>query len=443
MLVTISAFGPYLLSGLGLRSDHVVILGVALLLLPRLLFNGFFYYCRSSALLAILAIQLVYTLWVSLVTLLAGYPKESSNLILADFQHCIQNIVIVWLVAQGAGHLRTIELRRTLRSVCLVTCLLLAANGVLALCQIFWDMSPFIEYFLRVVPSDSGTPKAAVSQVASAMGRYSGIINQPFESGVAYSIGLLCWIYCFAQAKRLKIWNLALLLLLLLGGFVSVSKVFIYGGIPVGLLAWNESQRGSLIANWKPIALFFILGLTAAVLLPDWTGWDHFSGQTSTDGLSSNPLSTITAGRYGHEQKTIEKQFAYWWEESPLYGFGFGYQGTLDSGYLEAVIKGGLVGMILQLMLIGVIGLWTRKCCWNGLREERILLRWIWILIIGTNIGMPVLIINRASILLWLVVCLCILIAERERFNKKVVSPFGIDGAGNQIPEQLRRRLAY
>lgn len=418
LLVIASAFGPYLLLDLGLRLDHVVIYGVAALLFVPFFFSGSVF-SISPTLSLLIVIQSFYTIWVVSVTLLGDYPKISSNLILADFQHCIQPIVLIWLVVHGSKFLGNNSLKRALRSVLLVTCILTAVNGVVAGLQMVFNMDEFIGFFVR---SRHGDLTKSVWASANAMGRFTGIFDQPIELGIMVSIASFGWIYFYSNENQIPVWGWLTIAATFLCGILSISKVFLYGGIPIFFLYWYKFNRRRL-PTFKIIVFIVFIGLIGWFIFSDWSGFDYLKAKFVLRD-DQDWFWQITANRFGGDASSdvsvTRSMIDEWTGESILSGFGLGYRETFDNGYLEPAFKGGVVGILSQLLIMATVGYSAISAYFSVRNKESILLCVIFIFTLLSNLGSPVLILNRSSIPLWLIICLCIMILEREDDNRRV-----------------------
>src|SRR5690606_6260889 len=119
---------------------------------------------------------------------------------------------------------------RLLASVAMVTCALAVANAGVALATIKIDTWPVVQYFVGI-GADTQTDAGTVWQRAAQLGRYTGLFNQPLEAGLAYSIAGLCWIYAVAVTRKATVLKWVLLVGVVIGGILTVSKIFVFGGV--------------------------------------------------------------------------------------------------------------------------------------------------------------------------------------------------------------------
>lgn len=398
-LLLFSAFGPYLSNHLGVRLEHLVIYplffvaAIEFLLSPR----G---WKMPLTVRAVLFFLILATSWTLLVSYLGGSSLSVAKII-AGLENYLQPIALVFVLSQLLTDLNRSEKKELLRRSCFFIIAFLGVNSIIAVAEIFLDTWPFVKYFVREgVGTGISVWKSAVS-----MGRYCGIFNQPFEAGLAYSIGLASWVYWVSSKKGSFLKKNLFLGALLIGGSLSVSKVFLLGGLPLCFLFgfWNSKLRVLLKPNVF-VPGFIFLGLFILLTLwgmEQWSGADFLLRLFRISSRSDDLLSFYSAGRFGSSETGVTYLFRNTLERAPIQGFGFGgFLGALDNGYLEFFVQGGMVGLVLYLFIL--IGLFYHgvKHFSKAPHECRFLLV-LTIIVVGAGLGAPVLTINRSSILLW------------------------------------------
>ena len=405
-ILLISAFGPYL-SNKGIRTEHVVIylLGpiasLILLMRKKTLLNYKYILWLFMSLLLILII-------VTTVTIINGNYVSTYKLI-AEIENFLQPIVIMVIVAAFVKNFTITSLFNLLNRASCVVIILLSLNSVLAIISSFTDIYNYLSIFYGDFQLES-----SVASLSMQMGRYSGVFNQPFESGVTYSMGFILWTYLVAKKMKPSIIDYILVVLLIVGGCLSVSKVFILGGIPLGLIFLVITKRGRIFLNWTGIAVLIPSGIVAWSFMTQWSGYDFMmrlfrSGSSNLD--INDYVDLFTAGRFGGET-TVITIWSYVANVSPFYGLGFAsITGAIDNGFLLYFVQGGIVALILFLLSLFIIGRLSIK---NYTNVEGKLLMIIFILIIGASMGAPVYTINRFSTVLWTIlpVLFCINIIQ-------------------------------
>jgi hypothetical protein len=208
------------------------------------------------------------------------------------------------------------------------------------------------------------------------------------------------------------------IIFLLLGGALSVSKLFIIVGFPLALFYYGWINIGivwfrkSSIAGFTIMIAIFMSVVTFFV--DDWTGLKMFLRLFDFTSVSDKGfLDTYTAGRLNSDDSSVMNLFAYTWSKSPVFGFGVPVEEILDNGYLEFFYLGGTVALafyIFMLVVILFVALTRRR---NHFKCGKFVFV-IWILTIVTGIGAPVFTLNRASIFFWILINLAILIVSRK-----------------------------
>lgn len=243
---------------------------------------------------------------------------------------------------------------------------------------------------------------------ARDVGRFSGIFNQPLEAGVFYSIALLALVYCWKNARLSKYLLLALLVLILAGGGLSLSKNFIVVGIAVSIAY-------ALWIGVIPVWLVIAVAIPTAIALPPVFAKynpeyvDSLYALYYTGGL----FSALTAGRFGQEDSQVSILFQSLFEvgDWPL-GRGLGSHLPLDNGFLEFFYQGGIValaGFVLALVALLAYGWRSRS---NDIGRLLIALT---LFTAGASLGGPAFTANRANIPLLLLTAAAIVDLRRMR----------------------------
>jgi hypothetical protein len=417
ILLFISAFGPYMFPQAGLRVEHFFIYGVFGYVIIKLATSHDSYKFNRS-IFALLCLWGLTILWIIAISVFNG---GFGNLYgaLAGLENFLQPTALILITSWYFSRLDQTDLLSVFHTACVSLTVLLSLNSLIAISSIFLDTQSFLNYF--VVAGDSGGAEmSTVSQRAATMGRFSGIFNQPLESGLAYSIGILCWVYLANTERKISFSGWVALVLLLLGGAISVSKVFIVVGFPLALLYYGWLNIGIVMSFRKSsLAGFFIMGSgfisLIAIFVDNWTGWSFFIRLFDFTSISDKGfLATYTAGRLDSDETGVMKRFAETWSESPIFGFGLPVEGILDNGYLEFFYLGGSVALtfyILMLFVLLFVALTKKK---NNSKFGKFLILF-WILTIITGIGAPVFTLNRVSIFFWVLVILSILIVSHRQ----------------------------
>ncbi|WP_162144845.1 hypothetical protein [Arthrobacter castelli] len=277
----------------------------------------------------------------------------------------------------------------------------MTANATLAIVDTGYDLSTFLRPFW----SREGD-MTTVAARAEAMGRLSGIINQPSSAGLAYSLAGLLAIYLYTRTPR-KLYPI--LTLVTIGGLLTVSKVFILIGIPLMLLYLLKSSTGSRKAG----ILFAFLVATGAILqtglFQGWKGLDFLTRLLSPPDDQSL-IGFYTAGRWVEDSPmmTVIMEAL---RVSPLTGVGAGgWDVAYDSSWAQTIVVSGLLGIVgLAAVLVGFFRL--AKLTLNPERKRFTL--FLAAMLCAASFGLPALTTNRIGVIVWTITALLVL-AHRQ-----------------------------
>ena len=365
----------------------------------------------------LMALCLANVFWVAAVSLrnLSWANPYSLCAAMENFTQPFALIVIIYSVIIRLDRTARLNL---LRVAGIAVIVMLCINSFVSILTIFHDTWPFVQYFvIGGDPDATGT----VSQLAATMGRFSGLFNQPVEAGLAYSIGLLVWVYLATTSRRINSIAWVSLILLIIGGFLSVSKSFILGGFPLSMLYWFWIALSQKRIRKSTLFGGMIWGAVVTVVLSlfakSWAGLDYLLRIFDPSSINERgAIQLFTAGRISAESGVAE-HFAKTWSESPIIGFGVPQSdlGSLDNAYIEFFLSGGIVGLIFYIAILIVI----IRVAVHGLKTDPPLgwfLIALWVLIIGAGIGAPVITLNRASIFLWVIIVITFGVLSKRRY---------------------------
>lgn len=431
-VILLGAFGPYLYKSAGLRTDHLVVYGVGLWTLAKLGLRP--HAARLSATLwVVVGCLAAATSWTLLVSIAADSAPMME--IAASAESYFQPVALI----VGLAVLVTVGPWADRRSLVLtataVICLLLTVNTAIAIASVFFDTWPLVRIFVR----ETAATGTSVWENAALNGRFSGVFDQPMEAGVAYSAGLAAWVYWVARLGRPSARHLVLLGALVIGGFLSVSKVFILGGLPLCLLylAWTFRMRPGTIARYFLAGLLFIaLFVPGAVwLMNRWSGQRFFLRLFDSDLIFSQGLIAFySAGRFGAGQTTVSSLFSTTWAEAPIQGFGFAAFSPLDSAYIQFFYQGGLVALGFYALILAALAAHAFRHRRVAPDESRLLVVLL-ILVLGAGIGAPALTLNRASTVLWTLIVLVVCTSSAGRSAARRSMPKRAPWPGPPLPE--------
>lgn len=419
-VLLISAFGPLVVPALGLRLEHLVIYPLLALAALRVMLGkplG-----MPTTLWSILYLWGGATVWMLAVTLTSEHA-ESPLAAVAGLENLVQPLALMVVLGGLFSRLKVGDLQEILEKAGQWTVMLLSLNAVLSIASIYVDTWPLMSWFIRVDPSGS-----SVWSRAASMGRNLGVFNQPMEAGIAYTVGLVTWVHLVIERRRFGWWLWGGAALLVTGGLLSVSKVFVLGGLPLAIayVFWCAGVRlpGRLVR-----ALLAAGGSTALLLsLGGWAGWDYLGRLFDRQLLSiSGWVQLYTGGRFGSQGSGVQRLFEEAWNEVWLSGFGLGATSLLDNGFIEFFYQGGVVALILYICILLIIGLTALRAVLKN-RPGAKLVSVTWVTVVGASIGAPVLTINRASIILWVLLVAGMSLALRS--DERAMLPSEASGGG-------------
>ena len=118
-------------------------------------------------------------------------------------------------------------------------------------------------------------------------------------------------------------------------------------------------------------------------------------------------ISIVTSGRLSQDS-LIWKMFHEISLNSPLVGYGFGSVMTTDMGFLDIFAMSGMIGLLFYLLIFAIVFL-KSLVVFNEDRKEKILLLFIWIILLFSSIGGSALTTNRLSVFIWIITTLVML----------------------------------
>jgi hypothetical protein len=418
-----AVMGPYLVSGL--RTEQLAFYGSAVVVVIT----------QGPALLRTLApVRWLLLVWgaYAAVAVVGGLlplhndtPWESGSL-LAGLDNALLPLATIVTVAHWSA---THSMQRLLTAITRVLVVAMSLNAVVALagCLFGLDSMPWLRRFWAA----DGT-STYVAELAEQMGRFSGVFNQPAEAGIAYTLAALSLAYLQKRALVPALWANIGWVLIVVGGLLTLSKVFV-GGLVLALLVVlayrTHVVRTGVVALGTAAAM---VGASLAGWFTGWgasvmAGWYRYSIEAG-----DSPLYTLTAGRFGSAGHNGLPSIAVPMQPSadgvegsaaalpptgvgqllkeirddhPVFGVGArGLQVAYDSAWSEALVVGGFVGLALVgltlLLIVGTSLLRMRRL--DG--AHGFLLAGVVVLTLAACMGMPALTGNRESTLLWVFV---------------------------------------
>lgn len=401
-LAAISTFGPYFT--VGIRTEQLVVFALGVIGVARHLTSG----RRADP--TITALILLWSAILIMSTIAGLFPpaQVADAPMLGGIEALALPLAVMILVAVWTAE---VSARDILLTVQKWTVGLLSLNGLIALAMTqFRDpLWPFLNRFFW-----SGAEGGSTGMNAALMGRFGGVFNSPMSAGTAYSVALCAALYLYTQRAWPRWFLVPSLGLIVVGGFVSQSKVFILGGFPVAALLLL-----ALFMRKRPGAIFGMAGSALAGFLAlSTTEWWSAVGYPYLARLaagSDNPVWLYTAGRYG-EDASAASLTSYILETAPLAGYGSRGPalGPLDTVWLEMLARGGIIALALFLSWMAVAAnAWVSAGRHGDARELWWLSGALFLVTVAAAMGGPALTQNRAATLLILNLLL-VIVALRQ-----------------------------
>jgi hypothetical protein len=421
IVVTIlSIFGPYLAAGA--RTEQLVIYGSAgaIVLIQR---TRLVQQLRPALpLVVLLGTYAALVLATGLVV--ENHTKWESGSLVAGTDNVLLPLAILVVVTYWAT---LCDAAVVLRTAAWTVAIAMVCNAVIAIVTNYAGSitPPLLGRFWT-----SGGAEVVVAELSAANGRFSGVFNQPVEAGVAYSLALLCVLYLMRGDRDRRLLLLGMLALVIVGGLLTFSKVFLIGGLFIGLLfalGDRANRWWSVTVSFASVVLFSTLsffGLAGSWGASYFIGWYRDSIERG-DSL----VYTLSAGRFGTHVGTgtlptmpgggtdsggdpsvatmptegagvVIREIL---DHHPLLGVGArGLQVSYDTTWIEALIVGGVLGVLLIVAIHAYL-----VVRWVRLRPLMDRSAWTFAgavicLVLGSSFGMPSLTGNRESALLWI-----------------------------------------
>lgn len=314
--------------------------------------------------------------------------------VIASVDSILLGVAVAWIAA--AIVIKSREPSQTFRKLAMAVVVLTASNGIVSIASTFTDTTPWLTSFWS--PNAPGSTSVAVRALAGD--RYSGIFNQPFEAGLAHSVGLLLWCYLFVRKEVRTFWLMLLVGPLLVGGFLPVSKVFMLGGFPLalGFLVWNfRSSFG------RTILMSTGAGAVSVVV------FSFLSDITRPGDRLFYLFEEDVYGRIGGDRYRVggEGGLDYLFarlNESPIIGFGLDPQiGPFDNAVLAQAIIGGVVGLVALGVVVWMLANGVAKGFRAKAPAAAVANATLFALFMASMLGAHPLLVNRSGSLLLLV----------------------------------------
>ena len=447
MLLIFSAFGIYIAPSIGLRLDHVVIYSLFLFVVFVFGFKKISIQLNLY-ILAIISCFAFLAVMPALVNIFSEYNYTSLTSAIAGAENYLQPIALIFISLFVFSNNSKETNKKLYIGFLKILILLLCINTFLSFVLFYIGPGKITEMIGGLGRGDA----LGVNVIERALsgGRTAGVFTQPIEGGVAYVIGLLGWLY-LCRANKLyarKTLNNIQFYMLLVGGIMVGSKVFIVIGPVIALIYFNPFRHYRRIFNINFLitgavficALFFTVMNWNGVIPIDRGGVyisrlidlppEDVEGRKPTFSKQGTPmaestkiedldykdwlekeyvepenlnklLSIYTSGRFGGASGILPP-LSYVLHKSPVYGFGFGVYPGSDNALLEVMRNAGLIGIFFYSFIFMVLIYAAVRGTFIKNEDAKLLLA-LWLVIAFSSVGAPIFTANRISIFIWVI----------------------------------------
>ena len=394
-LIILSSFGPYIFPSLGIRLDQLMIYGIFLFLL----LSGSLKFPRENTSVSILFLLLSLFMFPFIGAINPEYVV-SNSLLLAQIENYLQPIII-FLIFFSLLPSNKQEIEVILRFGLELILWLLSLNTIFSIYIFLNPDTTLINIFTgsKIIGDFGGYSDVTLAELNLTTGKFAGVFNQTFIVGFVYSLGLLIWVYLYKNNQEYSLKTPIFLILILIGGVMSFSKVFLVIGAPLFLILLGFKR--SLIFFIFIIFAFFSMLLiypNLFELVSDYKAMNYIFRLLT--GFSGDFLNIYTSSRLGSDSAVIEG-IIYIISSKPLFGFGYGSIETSDFSFYEIVSLGGLMGLFAYtfLLLILITPIFNLR----SLRDKYFYGLFLSLTYIS-SLAAPIFTANRVSILIWFII---------------------------------------
>ena len=391
-LILLSSFGPYVFPSFGVRSEHIVIY----FCLVFFLLSNSIRIKKNTNIFILLSVLLLFII----TPIVGGVFLDraiSKVLIVSQFENYIQPLSIILLCISILGSYCYNEIKEYFHFILKVFVILMSVHTVFIIVVQEFQAFEFLRMFTgsRLVTGYAySTVGVNAAEVAAMGGRYSGVFTQVFEAGYAYSIALISYGYLLNNNYHLIKYKKVTLSLLLIGGLVTYSKVFLILGVFFFILITKKALLWRYLLYIVPI--FLITDLLFSIEI--FSKGIVYLERLVFIGENHSIFDIYTSGRFS-EDSIIWINMQDVILNSPVFGFGYGSIQTSDFSLNEVITLGGLIGILTYLLLFLVLIFINAK-----IKDRTIQQYYIYILVITilASMSAPVITANRISVVFWI-----------------------------------------
>jgi len=395
-LLLVSAFGPYISMSMGIRFDHAMVYFLLIIFFTTNSISTKNHYIFLTP-LSIL-ILLFITPFVGLVL----YDNSISYaLTLSQIDNYFQPLVVVIICFSALNKLNYQNINKTFRIFLTIFIVFMAIHTLASISMYLFPKLLFWRHFtgagLIAISEDTARIGLTAAELARIGGRISGIFTQVFEAGYAYSIALISWAYLNNKYRKFMLFQNIALVLLIIGGLLVSSKVFLVFGLSLFIYCFEKKIRLILfgILGYFSIALaLFLFNINFEFIAKPIK---YLNRLVDVDRL--NILEVFTGNRFSSDS-SITIGINEILQNFPIIGKGYGSIQTSDFSLYEVITLSGIIGVALYLFLFlfFIFLLFIIKD-----RLDRKYYLSIIILTVFSSLAAPTITANRISIFFWII----------------------------------------
>jgi hypothetical protein len=428
-ILTLAAFGPYTQIE-GVRTEQIAVYGMCAVLVLACRWRYIAPTGPGIAVAGLIAVHVVVGLVGAVwpVHNTTGMGAGSAAAGIDRLLLPLAVLAVAWMLAGGR-----VDAARMVRVVLVIVTAAMCANSAFGVMAVAHDLTSWLATWW------DNTGDEAVAVRAAQLGRYSGIFNQPAEAGQMYSIAMLGAIHLLYRRPLLLSVTMSILMI---GGTLTVSKIFLLVGLPVVIWQLVRITEGR-VRRLATIAM--VVGVGAVLLAnvgASWSGAPFMARLFAFDNDARGAVNLYTAGRFGGDTPLWATTTAVL-DSSPFFGFGAaGLAVPYDNAMVEALVTGGLVGAVCHVLLFAAL-IWA----WRLRRREMDstdfqLTAGLLVVLAGASIGLPALTANRVATITWLLLGLLLLTDQATRRDSLRPSPGHRPESDLLAPAGTRERKA-
>jgi len=231
-------------------------------------------------------------------------------------------IAVICIVSYCINHLEVLYTKRLFIKCINIYIIIMIIDGLLILLHVFTGISYLFEFFV-----DSNRD-GSVSEKALSMGRYTGIFNQPFEAGLASSLGMFLIFFRIKYFQKIHRLDFIGFVIIPFVGILSVSKAFLLICPPL-LLIYLIHKNQIWVKHLLIFLFFTLIGIMIlfTFVIRHWNGADVLLRYLDTNSIKdiNSGISRYSSGRYT-EDSSVREKMLYIISNDPVFGFGMSWR---------------------------------------------------------------------------------------------------------------------